>query len=342
MRSGRGVQWSAAPHAPRSVPFEDEFHPPAPVGLSSGRAVRGFCHATIVSVITGRFAPSPTGDLHLGNLRTALVAWLCVQRGGPGSRFLVRFEDLDRVTSSRGIAAGQLADLAALGMVPAEEPVFQSDRFGLYEAAIGRLETAGVTYPCFCTRREVREAAEAPHGVPGRYPGTCRGLGAAERATRESEGRPGALRLDVAAAVSAGLLPERLEVQDGLRGVLAGPVVDLVDDVVLRRNDGVPSYNVAVVVDDALQEVTQVVRGDDLWEVTPTQVALQVLLGLPTPAYLHVPLKLGDDGERLAKRHGAVTLADLRSAGVGVDEVREMLLEEIREFLPSERTNQRP
>lgn len=299
------------------------------------RAPRGFCHATIVAVITGRFAPSPTGELHLGNLRTALVAWLCVQTGGVGSRFLVRFEDLDRVTSSRERAAGQLADLAALGMVPTEEPVFQSDRFGLYGDAISRLDAAGITYPCFCTRREVREAAGAPHTAPARYPGTCRNLGVTERDARGAGGRPGARRLDVSAAVAIGMLPAELVVEDELRGRRAGPTVELVDDVVLRRNDGVPSYNVAVVVDDALQGVTQVVRGDDLWEVTPAQVALQTLLDLPTPAYLHVPLRMGADGERLAKRHGAVTLADLRAAGVSADEVRATLLAEIREFLPS-------
>ena len=283
---------------------------------------------------TGRFAPSPTGDLHLGNLRTALAAWLCARTVGNG-RFLVRFEDLDRVTSSREIAAQQLRDLAALGIVPDEVPVFQSDRFPLYEEAIGRLEAAGVVYPCFCTRREVREAAEAPHGAPGRYPGTCRHLEAGERESRAAEGRPGALRLDVSAAVASGVLPEYLRVEDRLCGVLEGPATELVDDVVLRRNDGVPSYNVAVVVDDALQGVTQVVRGDDLWEVTPTQVALQSILGLPVPEYVHVPLVRGDDGERLAKRHGAVTLADLAAAGVGAEEIREQLVREIEGFLPS-------
>ena len=120
-------------------------------------------------MITGRFAPSPTGELHLGNLRTALAAWMSAHRGGPGTgRFLVRFEDLDRVTSSPGIAAGQLADLAAIGVVPDEPPVFQSDRFDLYDRAIDGLIAAGLTYPCFCTRREIREAAQAPHGEIGR------------------------------------------------------------------------------------------------------------------------------------------------------------------------------
>mgnify|MGYP003350397252 FL=1 len=127
-------------------------------------------------MITGRFAPSPTGDLHLGNLRTALAAWMSAKREGDDGRFLVRFEDLDRVTSSREFAAAQLRDLATIGIVPDDEPVFQSDRFGLYGEAIDSLTARGLTYPCFCTRREIAEAAAAPHGVVGRYPGTCRGV----------------------------------------------------------------------------------------------------------------------------------------------------------------------
>ena len=151
-------------------------------------------------MITGRFAPSPTGELHLGNLRTALAAWMSAKREGDGGRFLVRFEDLDRVTSSRDIAAAQLRDLAAIGIVSDDEPVFQSDRFGLYDEAIDSLTARGLTYPCFCTRREIAEAAAAPHGAVGRYPGTCRVLPTAERAARAVE-RPGALRLDAAAEI---------------------------------------------------------------------------------------------------------------------------------------------
>ena len=275
-------------------------------------------------MITGRFAPSPTGELHLGNLRTALAAWMSVKRDGDGGRFLVRFEDLDRVTSTRDLAAAQLRDLAAIGIVPDDEPVFQSDRFALYDAAIDSLTARGLTYPCFCTRREVREAAVAPHGAVGAYPGTCRGLSESERAARAAE-RPGALRLDAAAAGFG-----EVEFDDVLHGRVSGTV----DAVVLRRNDGVPSYNVAVVVDDAAQGVTEVVRGDDLLPVTATQIALQRLLSLPTPAYMHVPLMMGDDGERLAKRHGAVTLTDLAATGVGPDEVRARLLSEMEAWFP--------
>ncbi len=163
----------------------------------------------------------------------------------------------------------------------------------------------GLVYPCYCTRREIRReieaAASAPHGeLPSDgYPGTCRDLTRAERSEREALGRPAALRLRTE--------HEQIEFVDLLAGVYRGPV----DDVVLQRGDGVPAYNLAVVVDDAAQGVTQVVRGDDLLSSTPRQVLLQRLLGLPTPEYLHVPLVLGPDGERLAKRHGAVTLSQL-------------------------------
>ena len=278
-------------------------------------------------MIVGRFAPSPTGELHLGNLRTALVAFLSARRNGAsGGRFLVRFEDLDRVTSSVERAAMQLADLEEIGIVPDEEPVFQSRRFALYDAAIDTLTKRGLTYPCFCTRREIAEAAVAPHQAPGMYPGTCRGLSEAERAERAAE-KPAALRLDLAAAGLAGV-PIRFT------DMFMGEVSGIADDVVLRRNDGVPSYNVAVVVDDFLQGVTEVVRGQDLAAITPTQIVLHHLLGMRIPEYGHVPLRMGPDGERLSKRHGAVSLAALADEGVTAEEVREMLLGEIAEFAP--------
>ena len=263
---------------------------------------------------TGRFAPSPTGDLHLGNLRTALVAWLFARSAGSG--FLVRMEDLDRVQASADHGASQLADLAALGLDWDGEVVFQSDRFDRYEAAIAALSEAGLTYPCYCTRREVREAAQAPHDGPvpeGAYPGTCRTLTAADRADREAEGRPPALRL-------------RTDVGEvAVPDLLLGTIRAVVDDVVLRRNDGVPAYNLAVVVDDAAQGIEQVVRGDDLASSTPRQRHLADLLGLPPVTYAHVALVLGPDGRRLAKRDGAVTLTDQRAQGRGPDEVRHLL-----------------
>lgn len=251
---------------------------------------------------------------------------MSARRDGDG-RFIIRFEDLDRVQSSPEIAASQLRDLHAIGIESDEEPVFQSNRFGLYDAAITQLEAQGLTYPCFCTRREIREAAQAPHGAQSLYPGTCRGLTSHERAARAAE-RPGALRLDASAA---GFGPDVAVVVNDL---ICGHHEGVVDDVVLRRNDGVPSYNVAVVVDDAAQGITEVVRGDDLLEVTPTQIALQRLLGLPTPQYAHVPLLCGDDGERMSKRHGAVTLTELAALGTGPDDVRAMLETQVREWFP--------
>jgi glutamyl-tRNA synthetase len=188
----------------------------------------------------------------------------------------------------------------------------QSERFALYHDAIARLTEAGHTYECFCTRKEVLEAAQAPHGGQVMYPGTCRDLTEAECEQRRSV-RPGALRLRAHGATQS--------FTDHIHGTVAG----IVDDVVLRRNDGVPSYNIAVVVDDALQGVTEVVRGDDLLEVTANQVHLQTHLGYDTPTYGHVPLAVGDDGERLAKRHGAVTLADLAAQGISAAQVRDML-----------------
>lgn len=253
------------------------------------------------ATLRSRFAPSPTGALHLGNLRTALVSWLVARAGG--GEWIVRMEDLDRNTSSPDHEVGQLADLASLGMVPDGEVVRQSDRFHLHRAAIEQLGALDRVYECYCTRREIREAARAPHGEESPYPGTCRHLTDAQREAHRAAGRRPALRLR-----SDG---ERFRWDD----LVAGPCEGGVDDVVLQRNDGVPAYNLAVVVDDALQAVTHVVRGDDLLTSTPRQRLLQQLLGLPEPVYAHVPLVLAPSGERLAKRHGAVTLADLAARG---------------------------
>ncbi len=283
--------------------------------------------------MTGRFAPSPTGELHLGNLRTALVAWLAARTADSG--FIVRMEDLDRVTSSVEHERRQLADLAAIGLDWDGDVVRQSDRFERYREAIEVLEESGLVYPCYCTRREIRReieaAASAPHGeLPSDgYPGTCRDLTRSERSEREALGRPAALRLRTE--------HEQIEIVDLLAGVYRGPV----DDVVLQRGDGVPAYNLAVVVDDAAQGVTQVVRGDDLLSSTPRQVLLQRLLGLPTPEYLHVPLVLGPDGERLAKRHGAVTLSQLAEGGVSVADVVAWLATSLGLAGPGERLGAR-
>jgi len=261
-------------------------------------------------VAVGRFAPSPSGPLHLGNLRTALLAWWAAR--GDGSRFLLRVEDLDP-SSRPEHEAGQRADLRALGVEWDGPVVRQSERRDLYEDALRRLAADGLTYPCYCTRREIREATRAPHVAPDAYPGTCRRLSTAQRREREAGGRPPALRLR-----SPG---DEVVVVDALHGRVRG----VVDDVVLRRNDGLPAYNLVVVVDDAAQGVEEVVRGDDLLASTPRQAHLATVLGLPVPRYLHVPLVLGPDGSRLAKRHGAVTLAESTAAGLAPVEVRRRL-----------------
>jgi glutamyl-tRNA synthetase len=260
--------------------------------------------------VIGRYAPSPTGTLHLGNLRTALLAWLFARSAG--SAFLMRIEDLDAGRVRPGLAEAQLADLAALGLDWDPPVMTQSERLEAYAEAIARLQAQDALYPCYCTRREIREAASAPHGpLPeGAYPGTCRELTGSERAERERSGRPPALRL------RAG------DEQVGYDDRLLGRVTAAVDDVVVRRNDGAPAYNLAVVVDDAAQGVEEVVRGADLAETTPRQILLARRLALPVPAYAHVPLLLGPDGARLAKRHGAVTLADRLALGETPEQVR--------------------
>lgn len=267
---------------------------------------------------TGRYAPSPSGDLHLGNLRTAILAWAMARRGGKS--FYMRVEDLDRVRP--GAAERQLADLRAMGLDWDVSPgsaaestegkeagvLYQSTRLAAYERAVQRLREAGLVYECYCTRREIQEASSAPHGAPGAYPGTCRGLSETQREKRRAQ-RPPALRLRA----------ERTSytVQDDFYG----PYTGLVDDFVLVRNDGTYAYNLTSVVDDAFVGVEQIVRGNDLLPSAPRQAYLAGLLGLPQPRYAHVPLALNEEGKRLAKRDGAVTLPQLQEAGVTIPEV---------------------
>jgi glutamyl-tRNA synthetase len=290
---------------------------------SAGASALTASEATVERVI-GRYAPSPTGTLHLGNLRTALLAWLFARSAG--SAFRMRVEDLDEGRVRPGLAGEQLADLAAIGLDWDPPVVVQSERRAAHVEAIERLERDGRLYPCFCTRREIREAASAPHGAlpEGAYPGTCRELTAAERAERKRDGRPPALRLRADG--------ERLAFADRV----LGRVEAVVDDLVVRRNDGAPAYNLAVVVDDAFQGVEEVVRGADLAEGTPRQILLARLLGLPVPAYAHVPLLLGPDGRRLAKRHGAVTLADRVALGESPARVRGELMASVGLGRPGE------
>jgi glutamyl-tRNA synthetase len=244
----------------------------------------------------GRFAPSPSADLHIGNLRTAVLAWLFAR--STARRFLVRVEDLDDRTSP-DVAERQLRDIAAIGVTWDAPPEFQTAGETRYDAVIDELTGRGLTYECFCSRRDILQAPRAPHAPEGAYPGTCRDLSDDERATRRAAGRAPALRLRASIA--------EYTVTDLLHGSYTG----VVDDLVLRRGDGVPAYNLAVVVDDAAQCVDQVVRGDDLLSSSPRQAYLGSLLGYPQPTYAHVPLALNAEGKRLAKRDGAVTLAEL-------------------------------
>jgi glutamyl-tRNA synthetase len=261
----------------------------------------------------GRFAPSPTGTLHVGNLRTALVAWLFAR--SQDARYLVRMEDLDTGRVRERFYDEQLHDLAAIGLDWDGPVVRQSDRTGLYERALEALREHDLVYECWCTRTEIREAASAPHGeLPeGAYPGTCRELTAAQRAERAAGGRPPACRIRAGAA--------RIAFEDRL----AGHVEGVVDDFVVRRNDGAFAYNLAVVVDDGAQGIGEVVRGADLLDSTPRQLWLGAQLHLPAPRHAHVALMLGPDGARLAKRHGAVTLADRVALGQSADDVRDEL-----------------
>jgi glutamyl-tRNA synthetase len=267
-------------------------------------------------VITrGRFAPSPTGPLHLGNARTALLSWLAARTDG--GEYLMRVEDLDGPRVQPGAEARILAGLRWLGLDWDEgpdvggpfAPYRQSERMDRYARALSRLREAGVVYPCFCSRAEIAAAAQAPHG-PGdegpRYPGTCRDLPAAE-AERRSRTRPPAWRFRVP--------PGPVELHDVLHGVQRRDVAAETGDFVVARADGIPAYQLAVVVDDAAMEVTEVVRGDDLLASTARQLLLYRALELRAPRFAHVPLVNGEDGTRLAKRHGARSLDELQRRG---------------------------
>lgn len=245
----------------------------------------------------GRFAPSPSADLHIGNLRTAVLAWLFAR--STGRRFLMRVEDLDDRTNT-SIGARQVADLAAIGLTWDEPPQWQTEHRDHYDAVIDELSGRELLYECYCSRRDIAQAPRAPHAPEGAYPGTCRDLTESERARRRAEtDRPPALRLRTDTFVGT--------VTDLLHGSYTG----IIDDFVVRRGDGVPAYNLAVVVDDAAGGIDQVVRGDDLLSSSPRQAYLARLLDYPEPVYAHVPLVLNSDGARLAKRDGAVTLAEI-------------------------------
>jgi glutamyl-tRNA synthetase len=257
----------------------------------------------------GRFAPSPTGDLHLGNARTALFSWLDVRAAG--GTFVMRMEDLDPERCSPGSARGILEDLRWLGLDWDEGPDVggphgaydQSARTKIYEAAVAELVGAGRGFPCACSRKDVARAAGAPHaGEEGpRYPGTCH-----DGPSRTD--RPHSIRLRVPDGT--------VTFADRVAGPQAVDVSRTAGDFVIRRADGVAAYQLATALDDAVMGMTRVLRGDDLLSSTARQILLMDLLGHAHPEYAHVPLLVGEDGHRLAKRGGALTLRALRARGV--------------------------
>jgi len=253
---------------------------------------------------TGRFAPSPTGELHLGNARTALLSWLWAR--SEGGRYLLRVEDIDRPRVRPGMAEQQLSELRWLGLDWDGEPVYQSQRTGLYEDALRKLGEN--VYECFCSRAEIAVVASAPQGDEGpRYPGTCASLSREERERRRRERAP-SLRLRVP--------PGNLKFHDQILGDHEFDTQATVGDFVLRRADGIFAYQLAVVVDDGAMGVTQVLRGADLLFSTARQILLHRLLGQREPRWAHAPLVLGPGGERLSKRDRSLSLSALRARGV--------------------------
>ncbi|HTW36735.1 MAG TPA: tRNA glutamyl-Q(34) synthetase GluQRS [Rhizomicrobium sp.] len=275
-------------------------------------------------MIVTRFAPSPTGALHLGHAYAALYA------RERGERFLLRMEDIDTTRSRPEFETGICEDLAWLGLAWDGPVLRQSTRFDAYSSALGRLGDEGLLYPCFCTRSEIAaeiaRAVEAPHGPEGPlYPGTCRALLLTERKTRIESGVPYALRLDAGAAAKR--IPA-LAFHEGGEGPQRGEIaVDplLFGDVVLARKDTPASYHLAVVVDDAFQGVTLVTRGEDLFAATHIQRVLQTLLDLPVPSYAHHKLILDANGRKFSKRDQSVTLRTLRETGETPDDIFALL-----------------
>jgi glutamyl-Q tRNA(Asp) synthetase len=268
-----------------------------------------------------RFAPSPSGRLHLGHAYSALFT----KRAAADGRFLLRVEDIDLARCRPEFEEGIYEDLAWLGL-KWETPVRrQSDHFDDYHAALRKLDENGLIYPCFCTRkdiqREIGQAGRAPHGPDGSlYPGTCRALSPEDRAALAAAGEPHALRLDMQKAVDAAG-PLTFDDRERGRMIVDGPGCG---DVVLARKDVPTSYHLAVTVDDALQGVTLVTRGEDLLHATHIHRILQALLGLPEPEYWHHGLLTGEDGKRYAKRDKSLTIQALREAGRRSAEVREL------------------
>ncbi len=275
-------------------------------------------------MVVTRFAPSPTGRLHVGHAYSALFAWHTARRSG--GRFILRIEDIDPHRSRPEFVDAIYEDLAWIGLRWATPVRRQSMHIPAYVAALAVLSDAGLLYPCFCTRKdiqaEIEQAGVAPHGPDGPiYPGLCRDIAVAERSSMIEAGRSYALRLDIEKAIDhTGPLTF---VDQGKGTVEVDPT--LVGDVVLARKDVATSYHVSVTVDDALQRVTLVTRGEDLLPATHIHRLLQALLGLQQPEYHHHRLVTDEGGRRFAKRDGAVTLQALREAGQSPAEVRAMI-----------------
>lgn len=271
---------------------------------------------TQTSRAVGRFAPTPSGRMHLGNAFACLMAWLGAR--SEGGRIIMRIEDLDPRAQDRRAAELLMDDLAWLGLDWDEGPCWQSERTGVYAEAIARLEGLGLTYPCFCSRSQLH-AATAPHASDGTYvyTGTCRGL-SAEEVGRLSALRAPATRLAVPDADDpAGVV----EFEDAVFGKRREVLARDCGDFLIRRSDGVVAYQLAVAVDDALMEVTQVVRGRDLLGSTARQMWIQQALGLPSPTFAHVPLLVAPDGRRLAKRDRDLDLGAIRERGLRAERV---------------------
>jgi glutamyl-tRNA synthetase len=283
--------------------------------------------------VRGRFAPSPSGDLHLGGARTALVAWLQVRAAG--GAFVLRVEDLDQPRTVPGAEARILEDLRWLGLDWDDGPYRQSERMARYDDAIARLLSAGQAFECFCSRAEVQRASRAPHGPADdgpRYPGTCRDLDRAQADERRRTRSP-SVRLRVEPGVRVWT--------DGVHGERSDDVAAAVGDFVLRRADGIPAYQLAVVVDDAAMHISDVVRGDDLLSSTARQLLLYDALGLAAPRFAHVPLVLGPDGARLSKRHGDIGVRVLRDRGTSAGHALSRLATTLGLCTPDERPTAR-
>jgi glutamyl-Q tRNA(Asp) synthetase len=279
----------------------------------------------INSNIVTRFAPSPTGWLHLGHAFAALLAFEEARKAG--GRFLLRLEDIDTARSRPAYESAIFEDLRWLGLAWENLIRKQSEHFAEYRAALNKLESLGVLYPCFCTRREIQEeiarAGQAPHGPDGPlYPGTCKGLSREEATSRMVAGRDYALRLDVEKALE--LAGRELVWEDLAHGSFVADPVSL-GDVVLARKDAPTSYHLAVVVDDAAQGITLVTRGEDLLPATHMHRILQQLLGLQVPQWKHHRLITDENGKRLAKRDDARSLRALRQSGWTANRVRDEL-----------------